>query len=309
MIAWIFPGQGSQFAGMGAGLSSEFARDTFAIARDVLGWDVRWACVEGPATSLGRTEVSQPAILTVSVAVAETLKASGALPDVIAGHSVGEFAALVVAQAVSFEDALRAVAVRGDAMARAGKQRPGSMTAILGLTLERVERVCEEAAGEVQVASINAPTQIVVSGQRDAVAAAAERARAAGARRVVPLDVSVAAHSSLMRPAADELRRALQRVSIRKPVTPFVSCVTGAREEDPDQITELLCRALTAPVRWVDAVRAIGADGTHRFIEVGPGRVLCGLVRSILPDPEVTPIGDDESIRDLAGALTGGRAT
>ena len=308
MIAWIFPGQGSQFVGMGAHLSSEAARETFADARDVLGWDVRSVCRDGPSEVLGETEVSQPAILTVSVAVAETLRSAGSTPDLVAGHSVGEFAALVAARAMSFEDALRAVTTRARAMARAGREHPGGMAAILGFPFEDVEQACGTARGTVTVAAINAATQIVVSGERDAVDHVAEAARSAGARRVISLDVSVAAHSPLMEAAADELRRALEHVAIEVPVVPFVSCVSGNREEDPRRIARLLCAALTGPVRWVDSVHVLRAAGATRFLEIGPGRVLSGLVRSILPEADVAAAGDDDAIALLAGELTGRRA-
>jgi [acyl-carrier-protein] S-malonyltransferase len=307
VIAWIFPGQGSQFVGMGARLSSDAARETFADARDVLGWDVRSVCVEGPPDALGETEVSQPAILTMSVAVAEALRVAGSTPDLVAGHSVGEFAALVSARAMSFKDALRAVTARASAMARAGRDRPGSMAAILGLPLEDVERACATARGVVSVAAINAATQIVVTGERHAVDHVAEATRAAGARRVIPLDVSVAAHSPLMETAADELRRALEHVSIRPPAVPFVSCVSGSPAADPSEIAGLLCAALTRRVRWAETVHALRAAGSHRFLEIGPGRILSGLVRSILPEPDVAAVGDDDAI-ELAGELTGGRA-
>lgn len=307
MISWIFPGQGSQFVGMGAHLSSNAASDTFADARDVLGWDVRSVCVEGPSDVLGETEVSQPAILTVSVAVAEALRATGSTPDLVAGHSVGEFAALVAARAMSFEDALRAVTARASAMARAGRERPGGMAAILGLSLEDVERACS-AVGAVSVAAINAATQIVVSGERHAVDQVGEAARTAGARRVIPLDVSVAAHSFLMEPAADELSRALEHVSIDPPAVPFVSCVSGSPAADPSEIAGLLCAALTRPVRWVETVHALRATGAGGFLEIGPGRILSGLVRSIVPEADVAAIGDDDAIQLFAGELTGGRA-
>ena len=293
---------------MGGHLSSDAALGTFADARDVLGWDVRSVCIDGPADALGETEVSQPAILTVSVAVAESLRATGSTPDLVAGHSVGEFAALVVAGAISFEDALRAVTVRASAMARAGRERPGGMAAILGLSHEDVENACGIAPGFVSVATINAPTQIVVSGERHAVELVTEAARAAGARRVIPLDVSVAAHSPLMETAAQELRRVLEQVSIHPPAVPFVSCGSGGPAADPGEIAGLLCAALTRPVRWVETVHALCAAGAGRFVEVGAGRVLSGLVRSILSEPDVTPIGDDDAIELLAGELTGGRA-
>jgi [acyl-carrier-protein] S-malonyltransferase len=292
---------------MGAGLSSEPARATFAIANDVLGWDVRHACLEDPDHVLASTETSQPAILTVSVAVARSLQAAGRSPDAVAGHSVGEFAALVAAEAMSFEDALHAVTARANAMARAGREQQGGMAAVLGLALGDVERVCRTVAGDVGIAAVNGPMQIVVSGGRDAVDAVAGAARAAGARRVIPLDVSVAAHSTLMAPATAELRGALERSNVVAPRVPFVSCVSGRVEDDPAQISDLLCGALTRPVRWVDTVRELGEAGATRFYELGPGRVLTGLVRGILPDAKVAPVGDDDAIAGLLSELVGDR--
>lgn len=307
MIVWVFPGQGSQSVGMGTGLKSEAARETFAIANEVLGWDVRAACLEGTEASLGETKTSQPAILTVSVAAARSLEACGSFPDAVAGHSVGEFAALVAARAMSFEDALRAVTARADAMARAGRAASGGMAAILGLALDDVERLCRDVGGHVGIAAINGRAQIVISGERDVVEAVAVAARAAGARRVIPLNVSVAAHSTLMEPASVQLKRALESVSIRPPRVPFVSCVSGGLERDPSEISDLLCGALTRPVRWVDTVEALAEIGATGFREVGPGRVLTGLVRGILPDANVTPVGDDEAIAPTPGRPRGER--
>lgn len=308
MIAWVFPGQGSQFVGMGARLASDAATATFDTARRVLGWDLRRACVEGPDDLLGRTQVSQPAILTVSVAVAETLQAAGHFPDAVAGHSVGEFAALVAAHAITFEEALRAVVVRADAMAFAGTARAGGMAAVLGLSPDHMEQLCAGVGGIVGIAAINAPSQVVISGESDALAAVGEAARAAGARRVVPLGVSVAAHSPLMKPAEPALRAALESASVLPPIVPFVSCVGGAPSDGPAEIAGLLVDALTGPVLWVETMRALRRIGAGRMIEVGPGRVLSGLIRSALPDVEVSAIGDDEAVAGLTGRLAGGRA-
>ncbi|MGH2785970.1 MAG: ACP S-malonyltransferase [Actinomycetota bacterium] len=307
MNAWIFPGQGSQFVGMGAGLGSEAARETFTIAKEVLGWDVRAVCLEGPQDVLAATEAAQPAILTVSVAAARSLEAAGSFPDVVAGHSVGEFAALVAAHALSFEDALRAVCARADAMAAAGRITTGGMAAILGLRPDEVEDACTRAGGEVGVAAINAPTQVVVSGESNAVEELTTAARNAGARRVIPLDVSVAAHSTLMEPAAAALEEALARATILPPIVPFVSCVVGRAVDDPVEISELLSDALTRPVRWVDTIHALEGIGALRFFEVGPGRVLAGLMRGIIRDAETTAVGDDDAIARLTGALAGDR--
>jgi [acyl-carrier-protein] S-malonyltransferase len=259
----------------------EFARATFEEASGLLGWDVFGACTQGSEELLGATEISQPAILTVSVAMAR--ERAIARPDAVAGHSVGEFAALVVAGAMSFEHALHTVARRAEAMARAGKERRGGMVAVLGLSEEQARDVCRAAGGSIALASINAPKQVVLSGEHEALARAAGLARAEGARRVIPLDVSVAAHSPSMERAAGELRGALRDVRLAPPAIPFVSSVTGEREDDPDRIAELLCRALTSPVRWVAAVERLRAMGVDSFEEMGPGAVLTGLIRRILP--------------------------
>ncbi|HJR18233.1 MAG TPA: ACP S-malonyltransferase [Actinomycetota bacterium] len=307
MLGWVFPGQGSQFVGMGAGLASGVARETFDIANDVVGRDIRSACLNGPVAVLGATEICQPAILTVSVAAARSLEAVGLFPDVVAGHSVGEFAALVAARAISFEDALRAISARADAMAAAGRETPGAMAAILGLDREAVEAACRATGRTVGVAAINGPSQIVISGERGAVDLAAESARNHGARRVIPLDVSVAAHSLLMEPAKVGLREALDEVSIRAPRVPFVSCVVGRVVDDPIEIADLLCEALTCPVRWVETTRAMWDSTADRFYEVGPGKVLTGLMRGILPEAEIAPVGHDDAIAELSGSFVGGR--
>jgi [acyl-carrier-protein] S-malonyltransferase len=306
MNAWIFPGQGSQAVGMANGLQSEPARRTFALAGEVLGWDVRAVCADGPAEALDATEVAQPALLTASVAVASVLQANGLEPDVVAGHSLGEFAALVVARAVPFEDALQAVEVRGRAMAAAGRARPGGMAAVLGLSLAGVEEACANVSGTVVVANVNGPDQVVISGERDAVAAASDALRSAGARRVIPLAVSVAAHSPLVAGAAAELRAALASASIVPPAVPFVSCTNGRTLEDPAAIVEQLVAGVAARVRWLDAARALDRAGASSFIEVGPGRVLSSLVRRILPGATVLSAGDDDQAARAAGALRAG---
>lgn len=306
MNAWIFPGQGSQAVGMSNGLESEPARRTFALAADVLGWDVRAVCAGGPAETLGATEVAQPALLTTSVAAASVLQANGLRPDLVAGHSLGEFAALVVAGAIPFEDALRAVNVRGRAMAAAGRARPGGMAAVLGLSLSEVEQACLSVPGTVLVANVNTPDQIVISGERDAVAAAGDALRSAGARRVIPLAVSVAAHSPLVAGAAGELRAALASASIVPPAVGFVSCTSGRTVEDPAAIVDQLVGGVAGRVRWLDAVRALERAGARSFIEVGPGRVLSSLVRRILPGAAVLSAGDDDEAALVAGAITAG---
>lgn len=290
----MFPGQGSQRVGMAAGLRAEPAREVFETANAVLGFDLRTICESGPDEALNSTEVAQLAILTTSVAASRMLEASGLLPDAVAGHSVGEYAALVVARAMSFEDALRAVRARGAAMAREGARRDGGMAAIIGLDRAKVEDVCARTSGTVSVANVNTDDQIVISGARAAVVKAGKAMRDAGARRVIPLQVSVAAHSAIMTAARMDLTKALNGITILEPAIPYVSCITGTPVEEPKEIQDALVRAVTEPVVWTSCVRMLKRAGAGSFVEVGPGSVLAGLIRRVLPDVPVASIGSDQ---------------
>lgn len=305
MIAWVFPGQASQSIGMGSGLDAAAAREVFDTSSAVLGWDVRSVCLHGQEELLNSTEVSQPALLTVSVAAARSLESCGLFPDLVAGHSVGEFAALVVARALSLEDAVRVVKVRADAMAEAGRERPGRMAAVIGLARDGVEEVCAATTGVVNVATVNAPGQVVVSGEVAAVEAASGAMRTAGARRVIPLAVSVAAHSPLMEQAGRAVSRALEGIALLPPLVPFASCVTGQVMDDPSQIRRSLVHALTAPIDWPACVDVLRGEGVASFVEVGPGEVLSGLIRRIVPDAATSHAADDASAIRLATELTG----
>jgi [acyl-carrier-protein] S-malonyltransferase len=282
------------------------AVETWATARDILGWDLRSVCVHGPEELLATTTVAQPAILTASVAAARALEATGLIPDLVAGHSVGELAALVVARAITFEDALRIVGVRAGAMARAGEDRPGSMAAIIGMPADRVATICSETPGVVVVANVNTADQIVISGEEGAVQVAGESARAAGARRVIPLAVSVAAHSPLMASAAEELARALESVIVLEPSIPFASCLSGRFVGSPEEIKFELARAMTHPVDWPACVEALRMAGTDLFVEVGPGQVLSGLVRRIAPDARTASVPNESGAISLAHDLAAG---
>lgn len=306
LIAWMFPGQGSQSVGMAAGLDAEPAAVVWEEARAVLGWDVRVMCLEGPAETLARTEVAQPAILTTSVAAAAVLEATGMLPDLVAGHSVGEFAALVAARAMSFEDALRIVSVRAEAMGSAGAARPGGMAAVLGLDLSAVEEVCAGVDGVVVVANVNTADQIVISGERDAVLEAGRVARGAGARRVLPLQVSVAAHSPLMDPARLEVERAIRSATILDPAITFASSVTSSILGTGEQVARAIAQGVTSRVEWFGCVTVMRAAGVEGFVEVGPGTVLGGLVRRIAPEAAVVSVADQRGAVNLSKGLTAG---
>src|SRR5438309_942106 len=309
-MSWVFPGQGSQHAGMAGGLRSPVARDTLARASEILGWDLALTCEVGPPERLDSTEVTQPAVFAVSVAAARTLEARGVRPDAVAGHSVGEFAALVAAGSLGFEDALRAVAVRAEAMRRAGRARPGGMAAVVGLPAARVQELCDVADGIVCPANLNAPEQVVISGQDEAIAEVAALARTEGAR-VIRLKVSVAAHAPMMAPVRDVLAAALRDVAWSAPQVPFFSSVTGRLHARREEIAELVVRGVTEPVRWIECVEAMRRHGTRLFVEVGPGAVLSGLTRRIAPDVETTQVGDDGAARELAErfAVAGGRGS
>ncbi len=290
-LALVFPGQGSQKVGMGQGLLVHpQAAEVFARAERVLGWPVARLCVEGPEEQLNDTAYTQPALLTVSVAALRALEGRLERPAFVAGHSLGEFSALVAAGALDFEDALQLVRERGRLMKEAGEQQPGGMAAVLGLEAPQVEEICErvrtETGGFVGIANDNCPGQVVISGDERALQATAEPLRAAGARRVLRLAVSIAAHSPLMRRAATTFRAVLARVTFRPPQVPVVSNRAAAPLTNPEAIRQAIGQQLTSPVRWRESVRWMIDRGVHRFVEIGPGDVLTGLLRRIEPAVE-----------------------
>lgn len=290
--AWIFPGQGSQFVGMGQALADAHsaARDTFAEADALLGFPLSQLCFAGPADRLTETINAQPAILVTSIAALRVLRAQRPdllAPCCVAGHSLGEYSALVAADALAFADAVRLTRVRGELMARAGAMQPGSMAAVLKLADEQVAAICAQAQAEasdvVQVANYNSPGQVVISGGVRGVAAATALAKAAGGR-VMPLAVSVAAHSALMASATADFARHVAETVFRPPSVPVISNVTAEPLADPDAIRADLVQQLTSPVRWTASIQRMIALGADRFIEIGPGNVLTGLVKRIAPD-------------------------
>ena len=304
MVALLFPGQGSQHVGMGQDLATEYpaAREFFERADEALGTaltDVMW---NGPEDELTATHNAQPAILTHSVA-AYTLVADE-LGDVAlaAGHSLGEFSAYVAAGTLSFEDAVRAVRRRGELMFESGEARPGTRAAVIGLDDDVVERVCREASeagGDCVPANFNSPGQIVISGDEPAVARAMEMAKEAGAKRVLPLNVSGAFHSPLMEVAESGLREHLAEVDFAEPAFPVVSNVSAEPVRDPAEARRLLIEQLTSPVRWTASMRTMLERSPDRFIELGPGRVLAGLMRRIERGADVASVGTVEQVNSF----------
>ncbi len=282
MKAYIFPGQGAQFEGMGKDLYDkyELARKRFAQANDILGFDIAQIMFEGTAEALKQTRVTQPAIFLHSVISAELL-GSHFQPDMVAGHSLGEFSALVANKTLSFEDGLRLVSKRAEAMQKATELVDSTMSAILNLDDETVEAVCRKIDGIVAPANYNCPGQLVISGETEAVKKANEALLEAGARRAVLLPVGGAFHSPLMEPAREELAKAIEETPFCKPMAPVYQNVTAAAVTEPEEIKNNLIKQLTAPVKWTQTIQQMIADGATEFVEVGPGKVLLGLLRKI----------------------------
>jgi [acyl-carrier-protein] S-malonyltransferase len=280
--AFVFPGQGSQFEGMGKDLyeSSDSAKELFEKANEILGFRITDIMFDGSAEELKRTDVTQPAIFIHSVIMAKEM-GDAFKPDMVAGHSLGEFSALVTVGVLTFEEGLRLVHQRALAMQEACELEPGTMAAVLALADEDVERVCSETEGVVVAANYNCPGQLVISGSVDAVTRACEGMKAAGAKRALLLPVGGAFHSPLMEPAREKLASAIESTHFNEPICPIYQNVTSAAEISPSKIKENLVAQLTAPVRWTQSVRNMKADGAVEFTEVGPGKVLQGLIAKI----------------------------
>lgn len=281
MKAFMFPGQGSQFPGMAKELyeSNPTAREMFDRANEILGFDITEIMFNGTAEDLKQTKVTQPAVFLHSVILAKC--SPDFKPDMVAGHSLGEFSALTAAGALDFEDGLRLVSIRAHAMQKACEANPGTMAAILALPAEAIEAVCAEVDGIVVPANYNCEGQIVISGSVDAVTEASEKMKAAGAKRALILPVGGAFHSPLMQPAAEELAAGIESVEFKTPVCPVYQNVTALPTTDPAEIKKNLLAQLTAPVRWTQSVVNMVADGATSFTEAGPGKVLQGLVLKI----------------------------
>ncbi len=280
--AYVFPGQGAQFVGMGKDLydNNPEAREMFEKANEVLGFRITDLMFNGTEEDLKQTKVTQPAIFLHSVILAKSL-GDGFKPDMVAGHSLGEFSALVAAGAMSFEDGLRLVATRAMAMQKACEANPSTMAAVLALPDEKVEELCAEVDDIVAPANYNCPGQVVISGTNAGIDTACEKMLAAGARRALKLKVGGAFHSPLMAPAKEELTRAIDATEFKTPVCPVYQNVDGKPHTNPEEIKANLIEQLTAPVRWTQDVQAMIADGATDFVELGPGKVLQGLVSKI----------------------------
>lgn len=300
----LFPGQGSQYVGMGRKLAESFAPAKAVLdkANAVLGFDLADILFKGPEDRLTRTDITQPAIFTVSMMAMEAVKAEDIAYDYVAGHSLGEYSALCAAGAFSFEDGLATVRLRGQLMAQAGDKSPGSMAAILGLEADKLQAVLRDAsaAGVVVAANYNSPSQIVISGSVAGVQAAAKLAESAGAKKVVMLAVSGAFHSPLMEFAVPGLKEGLAKIAIRPPSVPLISNVEAVPVTDAESIRALLLRQLTSPVRWVESMQAALGLDAKEALEVGPGKVLMGLARGISRDMKVTPVENPEDLKGKA---------
>ena len=288
MKAYVFPGQGAQFTGMGKDLydNSTVAKELFEKANQILGFDITKIMFEGSAEELKETKVTQPAVFLHSVIMAKVLDIK---PDMVAGHSLGELSALVASNTVSFEDGLSLVSKRAMAMQKACEMNPSTMAAVIGLADEKVEEICASIEGEVVVAAnYNCPGQLVISGSNAGIEKACELMKAAGAKRALPLVVGGAFHSPLMQPAKEELAKAIEATTFNKPVCPIYQNVSTVAETDPATIKANLVKQLTSPVKWTQCVQHMIADGATEFIEVGPGKVLQGLVGRISKEVSAT---------------------
>ncbi len=280
MKAYVFPGQGSQFPGKAKDINQKDpeAKDMHEKANEKLGFRITDIMFNGTAEDLKATKVTQPAIFLHSVVLAECL---GIQPEMVAGHSLGEFSALAAAKAIKFEDALRLVAIRAREMQKCCEKVPGGMAAIIALTNEQVEEICQSVEGVVVPANYNCDGQVVISGEKEAVDAACAKAKEAGAKRALPLAVSGAFHSPLMEPARVELAKAIEATEIVAPICPVYQNVTAHAETDPETIKSNLLAQLTSPVKWTQSVKNMLVEGADYFMEVGPGNVLQGLVKRI----------------------------
>lgn len=305
-LALVFPGQGSQSVGMMSAMAEQYSEveHFYRMASDVLGYDLWQIVANGPADELNQTHITQPAMLTAGVATWEIWRAQGgAQPEIMAGHSLGEYTALVCAGALAFDDAVSLVAERGRLMQEAVPAGTGGMAAILGLEDERVREVCAEAAqGEVvQAVNFNSPGQVVIAGSKAAVERAITLAKEAGAKRALPLPVSVPSHCELMKPAAEKLAARLEETPVASPAIPVLHNFDVQVHADADSIRNALTMQLSSPVRWVETIQAFAASGVDRLVECGPGKVLVGLNKRIDKNMIASAVIDPDSLVSALG--------
>lgn len=309
--AFIFPGQGSQTVGMGKSLAEKIdsVQSFFQKADERLGYSLSSIIFEGPQETLTLTTNAQPALLTTSIAILQYFKESNIEADYVAGHSLGEYTALVASGAISFEDGVYAVRKRGEFMEEAVPNGEGTMAAVLGLGREALQQVTDSVTEEgnpVQLANINCPGQIVISGSRKGVEIASIKAKEAGAKRVLPLEVSGPFHSSLMKPASAKLQMVLDEIEIKKARIPVIANVSASEMNEPNDIKEKLIQQLYSPVQWEDSVKKMIELGVDTFVEIGPGKVLSGLVKKIDRGVKTYSISDEETLQSVLEALKEG---
>ena len=308
-LALVFPGQGSQYVGMGVELARRYraAAEVFEQAGQVAGYQLLQLCAEGPAEMLSRTKYTQPAVLTASIAIMRVLQESGVTCQAAAGHSLGEYAALVAAGVLPFTAALEIVIRRAELMDRAAASGLGGMAAVIGLEQEVALEIClaARAKGVVQPANFNAPNQIVISGERAALDEAIAEARRRGARKVVTLAVSGAFHTSLMAGVSEDLRLFLQGYTFSTPRVILVMNASGEVVKSPGAIKDLLADQVSSPVLWVESVKRLATEGFKDFLEVGPGQVLSGLIKRILPECRVDHVEDEKTLEKVLAQMRG----